>query len=108
MSRPCKLFGGTCSCPEGPGFQCIAATRIRYCPECGSVGGNKDRRCCPDRGKAAFIPEEIARQARAGFMVSISSLPDRIENLSTLLREVSNGLGFSESWSQRVAQALKK
>lgn len=40
----------------------------RYCPECGSVGGNPaGPACCPDHAAAMMVSPEIAKQARRGF-----------------------------------------
>lgn len=45
---------------------------VRYCCECGHVGDVEPPalKCCPD-GPGSMVPEEVAIQARAGFMRSL-------------------------------------
>jgi hypothetical protein len=56
---------------------------MRFCPECGSLGDvvPPARECCPDWGKAAFIPEQIADLARVGFFATRVFKQMRVERV---------------------------
>ena len=51
----------------------MAKNLVRYCPECSSIGEPlpTSRDCCPDGSHAMYVSEEIARQARLGFMTEL-------------------------------------
>jgi hypothetical protein len=48
---------------------------VRYCPSCGCVGEVSQEvvACCPEHHSARYVPEAIAKQARAGFVADNAS-----------------------------------
>lgn len=50
---------------------------IRYCPECGRTGevDPSHRDCCPDGGRAVYVPLAVAEQASIGFREQLKT-PD--------------------------------
>ena len=76
-----------------------AEPKVRYCPECGSIGEvpAKALDCCPDGGAARYVPERFATLCRESFMRALAAPPAAPAKLEPLtLREIAV---LTEPWA---------